>query len=90
MKKVKIHKLAEPKKKFLEADELAKIDDIARERLKTMHYACYALMRIGWRGEALGLVYDGVKVIDKNTVDVSVKEAKNRFKEKDDLKSHKG
>ena len=88
LKKVKIYKLAEPKEKFLEADELARLDDVAKEHLKTMRYACYVLMRIGWRrSEVLGLIYDGVKVIDENTVDVSVKEARGESKERAAVKS---
>ena len=88
LRNISIHKLSIPKKKFLEIDELRKIDKVASETLNVAGYACYALLRMGWRrSEVMGLIAEGVKVIDNNTVDVSVLETRGRYIERATPKS---
>lgn len=87
LRDTKIHKLSTPKKKFLEMDELKKIDDVA-PTLNVTEYACYTLMRIGWRrSEVTGLVLGSVRIIDNDTIDVSVLETRGTKKERTTPKS---
>jgi len=62
---------------------IEKLDLLAVEELCTIKYACYVLMRIGWRrSEAIALTNGAVKIINDDTISVSVLETKTLFEDR--------
>jgi len=88
LRDVTIQKLEIAKKKHLSLDELSRLDVLARDKLSVTKYACYILMRIGWRrGEALGLTKRAIRIIDDDTIEVSVIETKTAKMDKNTPKT---
>jgi len=77
LKDVTIQKFEVVKKKHLTLEELSKLDALAHDRLSVTQYACYVLLRIGWRrGEVLGITRGAINIVDDSTVEVSVVQTK--------------
>lgn len=88
LRNIKIEKLQIAKVSHLEKDELAKLDELAKKELCEIKYACYILMRFGWRkSEVLGLKKGSVNIIGKNIIDISVTNAKSAYEDETPLKT---
>jgi len=73
-----IHKPEQIKKeKHIGVNELYRLDEAAEREFNELQHGMYVLMRIGWRrGEVLGLIKQGINIIDDDAVEVSVLETK--------------
>ena len=79
---VVIKKTEIPKEKNLPNRIVEELDFLAEKELCTIKYACYVLMRIGWRrSEAIALTKRAVEIIDVVKIGVSVLEAKTLFED---------
>lgn len=83
LKDVVIKKTELTKKRNISNSVADELDTLAKEKLCTVKYACYILMKIGWRRcEAIGLTQGGIRIIDDNTIAVSVIETKTQHEDK--------
>jgi len=83
LKDTVIKKIEISKERNLPNRIVEQLDSLAKEELCDIKYACYVLMRIGWRrSEAIALTKGAISVIDVDKISVSVLETKTLLEDK--------